>query len=248
MNCLSRWWKEFNRGKDRKDEVWAPVEEPWPGLNTNEATELWYPRAATSTKMKTRGKFQQSHPLGCVIHYHAGRSKNPQTVLNDMRKRGICAFVIDREGHVWQDFPLDEWGWHAGPSFWKGLGAGLNRKTVGIEVFGAGKLEYKKAQFFSWFGKAFPRKEVILSEKRGNIKAGYYHAFTEIQIKELVDLILWLDSNGKGIFNLDYVLGHDEVAPTRKSDPGAALHSNKVPLTMVEFRLMLKDIKKAESH
>jgi len=52
----------------------------------------------------------------------------------------------------------------------------------------------------------------------------------------LFKLLRWLEYNGNGIFKLDFVLGHDEVAPSRKNDPGGSLS-----MTMPEFRKKLKE-------
>jgi hypothetical protein len=54
-------------------------------------------------------------------------------------------------------------------------------------------------------------------------------------------LVAWLHLNNPGVFSLDRVVGHDEVSPGRKTDPGAAIvHEDKV-LSMPEFRQLCKD-------
>ena len=88
--------------------------------------------------------------------------------------------------------------------------------------------------FKTWFKKVIPVKEVRKVKARDNMVAGYYQAFTSEQEKALVDLCLYLDSTYES-FSLDNVLGHDEVAPGRKNDPGGSLS-----MTMPEFRQFLK--------
>ena len=64
-----------------------------------------------------------------------------------------------------------------------------------------------------------------------NQKRGFYHVYTALQEKTLVDTLFWLKDQSPEVFSFNYVLGHDEVSPNRKSDPGAALSR-----TMPEFR------------
>lgn len=75
-----------------------------------------------------------------------------------------------------------------------------------------------------------------------NIAKGTYEKYTEKQEQALIELVLWLKKNNPSVFNLDYVLGHDEVAgPSgigrwRKTDPGGSLS-----MTMDKFRTLLKN-------
>lgn len=69
----------------------------------------------------------------------------------------------------------------------------------------------------------------------GNIRAGIYQLYTEAQHEGLLQLIQWLQGVNPD-FNIDYVLGHDEVSPGRKTDPGGSLGQS-----MNEFRSTLRD-------
>ncbi len=72
------------------------------------------------------------------------------------------------------------------------------------------------------------------SKGEANIKKGKYQAFTSKQEAALKNFIFWLkDVNPE--FDVEWVVGHDEIAPTRKSDPGASLS-----MTMPKFRELLK--------
>jgi len=204
-----------------------------------EPIALWYPGAAQSSKMKTQGKYPMEYPEGAVVHYNAGRFE-PQGFLDYMRSKWYVTFLIDREGHIWQDFPLDEWGHHAGKSRWKNIDVTVNNRFVGIEVMSAGllKRDEKTKKYRSWWGDPFPLEEVRCSYDDMNIASGCYHRFTATQVDQLMKLIVWLEKNGQGIFKLENVVGHDEVSPGRKSDPGAAM-----PYTMPHFRKHLKLLK-----
>jgi hypothetical protein len=188
-------------------------------------------------EMKTRGKYRKGYPEGAIVHFTAGRwgTGDLQTGINN----GYCYLLIDEKGNVYQSFPLDRWGYHAGVSSWKTLGSGVSQYIVGIEIACAGGVTPFKDKFKTWFGTLLGADQVRHSDKHDNIQKGYYHKYTEAQEEALVHLLLWLKQNNPDVFDFDKVLGHDEVAPTRKNDPGASLSCS-----MPEFRQKLKDLYK----
>lgn len=203
----------------------------------------WYLDAEIIDKpLKTRGIYPNGYPVGAIVHYTCGRSlkgdSDAISTINWGRKQGFAYFTISNTGKVFQAHPLDEWGHHAGESFWPELGGNVSQKLVGIEICCAGKLTKLSSNAFeSWFEEIYKAHLVRYSEKIDNIKEGCYHKFTENQEKSLIDLLIWLKSNNPEVFSFDYVLGHDEVAPNRKSDPGASLS-----MTMPSFRKYLKNL------
>ncbi|WP_457021162.1 hypothetical protein [Luteimonas sp. A611] len=70
--------------------------------------------------------------------------------------------------------------------------------------------------------------------KQGNQSAGHYQKYTILQEASLRTLLTWLRSNNPDVFRFDLVLGHDEVSPGRKVDPGGSLS-----MTMSAFRQSL---------
>jgi hypothetical protein len=92
-------------------------------------------------------------------------------------------------------------------------------------------------KYKSWFGSTYGDEEVRWSGAHDNIQKGYYHKYTKAQEEALVKVIKWLYYQGGGVFKLDYVLGHDEAAPSRKNDPGGSLSQS-----MPEFRSYLKQL------
>jgi len=235
--------------------------------------KLYYPKAIkTQEVLRTRGYYKKNYPQGAVVHFTAGRSrdkkqggsKNADSHL-EMGKRSIryaanknsyCYFIIDRDGNVHQNFPLNRWGYHAGKSSWDGMEGSVSDEMVGIEVQCAGKLseyyqntsngsEHKCPEGYlsSWFtrpesGDLFfnKEKECRYSKDKLNIKEGWYHAFSEEQEESLIELIIWLKRNNPDIFQFKNVAGHDEVSPDRKNDPGASLS-----MTMSDLRKLLVD-------
>ena len=186
FDCLKR--------KFRKPEV-----EP---ERTHKEVDLWSPLAKQYPKRaKTRGKYRHKYPIGAVVHHTAGR---PGTgTLDYAVKKGYCFFLIDRDGTIYQNFPLDEWGWHAGKSGWdksKEITGSVSDELVGIEISGAGRLEPaddKKQVFKTWWGGQVNAMDVRHVSGDARPVSGYYQKFTSEQEQSLLDLLVWLKTNNR---------------------------------------------------
>jgi len=197
-----------------------------PDPNEGELKSLWYPHARIpDVRMQTQGKYAKNYPLGAVVHYTAGHSL--AAAAEHGREMGYCYFIIDVDGVVHQSFPLDEWGYHCGQSYFKELGSSLSKHLVGIEIICAGEVEKKpNGSFKTWFDKEVPAEKVRVAtkEKYGIVKDGYYEKFTLAQEASLEKLLVWLKDNSPEVFMIDNVLGHHEISPDRKKDPGGSLY------------------------
>jgi hypothetical protein len=223
------------------DDVGTPqVEEPErPNPGDLGQKLLWYPKAEIfSEKMPTRGFYANKYPVGAVVHFTAGRSlKGDSDAKNTIRNgiaNGYAYLCISRDGTVFQAHSFDRWGHHCGKSSWPSLGTSLSNKLVGIEICNAGKLD---ASGQSWFGEKYPESEQRASLKNANIEAGNYHKYTPEQEKSLIELLVWLKLNNPGVFQVENILGHDEISPGRKNDPGASLSC-----TMPALRSKIKEL------
>lgn len=198
---------------------------------------LWYPPATrVIPQLPTKGRYTSGYPRGAVVHYTAGAYGLSE--LDLARQLGYAYFLIDEHGGVHQGFPLDRWGSHAGLSQWPGIGTGVSRELVGIEVDCGGILKRHPtlpAVWTTWWGKAIPPAERREVAAEANRVAGVYHHYTPAQEASLAALLVWLKGNNPEVFDLNLVLGHDEVSPGRKQDPGGALS-----LTMPAFRELLQ--------
>jgi hypothetical protein len=92
-------------------------------------------------------------------------------------------------------------------------------------------------------GELYRRADVrIIDKQQGNINPGAYVPYSDAQMQALTQVMLWLQSKFPATFRLDRVFGHDEVAPTRKVDPGGALGEPLKPaMTMDAFRAHLRE-------
>jgi N-acetyl-anhydromuramyl-L-alanine amidase AmpD len=193
--------------------------------------EMWYPGAKIKKGQKSQGKYPMGHPQGAIVHFTAGRRSykgradyetGEQAMENSIAEKQYGYFVIGMNGTVWQSLPINLWGYHAGKAYHSRLNTtDVSMRCVGIEICNAGLLE----NGVSWFKERFP-EEQIRTLKPGEYQncknGGQFLKYTLQQEEALEDLLLWLNTNSKD-FSLENVYGHDEVAPSRKNDPGGAL-------------------------
>lgn len=166
-------------------------------------------------------------PLGVVVHYTV--SKSLDGTVDFFLKNGVdIHFVIGKQGEVVQMVPCNHRADHAGISEWRGLKY-LNNYFLGIEVVSLGPLKKLNDKFVDGYNQAYkgtPRDKLLLGNR-------YWDAFTEKQEKSLVDLIKWMLETYK--FPVENIVGHYEVAPNRKIDPGGSLS-----VSMEDFRKIFK--------
>jgi N-acetylmuramoyl-L-alanine amidase len=159
-------------------------------------------------------------PRYLVMHYTAGRSlESSVTSLCTKKPSGNASahLVLGRDGRIVQLAPFNVVTWHAGVSAWNGL-TGLNSASIGIEMDNAGVLDKVGDQYVSWFGMAIPDNEVRVAAHRNGGPVRGWHAYTPVQIARATELAELLVAH----YGLEDVIGHEDIAPGRKSDPGPA--------------------------
>lgn len=173
-----------------------------------------------------------------VMHYTAGR--NAESSARYLARDSVKAsahLVIGREGEIYQLVPFDKVSWHAGISAYGGR-TDYNRYSIGIELDNAGVLTRMGNEFQAWFGRRYLSNEVIEAVHRNETTPRDWHAYTEKQLavnEEVVSLLLQTYPEIKAI------LGHEEIAPGRKVDPGPAF-----PLDRLRNNLLSNDRESAE--
>jgi len=244
-----------NRLRDVKDQVDiihspkpVPVEivkgneVPLKQIGTKFEPLLWYPEAKmkdSNISFKTQGNYRAGFPEGAVVHHTAGTG-NLASTAGWVKDTGMAFIIIDKEGNLGQFFPLNRYGAHAGVSRHPNFPGEdrLSRFLIGIEVISWGTLSKVSSNYYkSYTGKQIHRTSTrhILT-KTDNMFAGVYEKWTPQQEEALTKFLLWMKVQGKGVFKLDNVLGHDEMAGFRgKNDPGGSLS-----MSMPEYRAYLK--------
>jgi len=190
--------------------------------------ELTHIKCPKNTKL-----FEAGQPDTIVIHYTAGRNgKNSAQYLAKDNVKASAHIVLDRTGHVYQLVPFNTISWHAGKSSYEGR-FGFNNFSIGIEIDNAGILEPVGDKFKSWFGKKYDAEDVLVAKHRNEAVEKYWHTYTEIQIEKTEQICELLMETYPTITS---ILGHEEISPGRKQDPGPAFPLDKLRRMLIESR------------
>lgn len=149
----------------------------------------------------------------------------------DPEKQVSVHFVIGRDGEIAQLVNCDQKAWHCGQSHWQDL-EGINAYAIGIELVNAGKLEQKENGIESWFGTPIPPEEIIWAQHANEDHRAPWHQYTQAQIHSAQKLIQTLCQH----YPIEDILGHDQIAPGRKVDPGPALDLSKFRDLLIQAR------------
>ena len=173
---------------------------------------------------KNKATFKSGALDTLIIHYTAGR--NAESSAKYLQRNDIKAsahLVIGRNGEIFQLVPFNKTAWHAGESSYGGR-SGFNSYSIGIELDNAGILTRTGNDFKSWFGKKYMPNEVMEGVHRNETLSRHWHIYTERQLEvneEVTGLIL------NCYKSIEHILGHEEIAPGRKKDPGPAFPLDK---------------------
>ena len=174
---------------------------------------------------------------GMVIHFTAaGSGKNTASYFSkkevswkdkttgQMKTAKVSAsshVVIDRDGAVYQCVAGVDRAWHAGPSkLWKGKPLGpkqnVNDWTIGIEIANWGQLTQGPGIFKNYLGQEY-KGPTPFRAKDGT----FWEPYAEAQILATIAAAKVYVALYPAITR-DNVLGHQDVDPKRKVDPGPA--------------------------
>lgn len=158
-------------------------------------------------------------PEYLVIHYTAGRNAEESIRwMCNPTAQASAHLVIGRDGAVTQLVPFNQVAWHAGVSSWEGR-RGLNRFSIGIELDNAGRLTRRTGGWYHWTGTPrIPDDEVVEAIHKNESTPAAWHDYTPEQLDAALEVSALLVRK----YGLRDVLGHDDISPGRKSDPGPA--------------------------
>lgn len=177
------------------------------------------------TKVKNNKSYEASGGRldTLIIHYTAGRSAETSAkFLARPDVRASAHLVIGRDGIIYQLVPFDTVAWHAGVSQYGGR-KGFNKYSIGIELDNAGPLLKTGSMYQAWFGTKYPESDVIRATHKNESTPRYWHTYTEEQLLTLTEISQLLVRK----YDLNEVLGHDDISPGRKQDPGPAFDMNR---------------------
>ena len=161
-----------------------------------------------------------------VIHFTSGwTAQSSVDFWKTPDANGASAHVIiDRDGSIIQCRPFNRTCGHAGISKWKDpksgkIYVGLNSCSIGIELANAGDMSRNPDVYPSTMGglAGVPIPRVLARHKNGGREIGW-----ELYPTAQLDACETLSKALVARYNLDDVIGHDDIAPNRKVDPGPA--------------------------
>jgi len=180
---------------------------------------------------KTSGNYAPGAPDTIIIHYTAGDSTQVAVnVLKDPKVQASAHMVVGLQGEVVQLADLNVITWHAGTSAYslptdpkRGT---FNKYSIGIEISNPGYLVKRDDKYYTWYNKVVP-KELVYEGKHANpiTTATLWYKYPEVQLKRVFDICKAMI---EAYPSIKYILGHDEICPGRKTDPGPAFPLNEL--------------------
>ncbi|MEY3220525.1 MAG: hypothetical protein RIT27_1882 [Pseudomonadota bacterium] len=188
---------------------------------------------------ETPNKGGELEPEYLIIHYTAGPNANHAIRwLTNPQAKASAHLVIGRDGSITQLVPFNEVAWHAGKSQWRNI-VGLNSHSIGIELDNAGPLQRAGNDWISWFGQRYSSNEVIEAVHKNQKTSQGWHLYTAEQMAAVLEVSLLLVEH----YGLKDILGHEDIAPGRKTDPGPAF-----PMESFKSRILGRVPQQTVSH
>lgn len=171
----------------------------------------------TAIRKPTPGGAAMNTRRFLVQHFTAGASA--LSSVEFMQKQGLSAHLVvdrpDEDGNVnvYQMRPFNRTCAHAGSSFWRDPNTGnkfygLNSCSIGIEIANGGDVYPTK------FSKLAP----VFAKHKNESTPKLWERYPEEQIAMVEAISKVLVAR----YNLDDLIGHEDIAPARKIDPGPA--------------------------
>ncbi len=152
-----------------------------------------------------------------IIHYTVSLSFEGVIDFFMTPKKTSAHFVVDLDGSIEQIVSLNDAAWHAGESYWNGI-SGLNSHSIGIEIINTGYLvKAADGSYHGDLGDKVQKENVSYAQHKNERIKRPWMVYPEVQVKAVFDLCRFIKQNYPSVLN---VLGHDDIAPRRKSDPG----------------------------
>ncbi len=166
-------------------------------------------------------------PSLLVMHFTASGGAGPENVrkyLMSRTARASAHVIVGRNAKIEQIVAFNVRAWHAGKSIWRGVPNG-NDYSIGIEIDNWGALtRTEDGTFRSWTNAIVPPERVTQLRHRNDGVLRYWEIFPEQQLDAVADVTRTILAAHPGIRE---IVGHDDIAPGRKIDPGPAFPLNR---------------------
>ena len=172
------------------------------------------------------------NPTGIVLHYTAsgGSALSDAQYLSKAVAKASAHVVVGRTGidDVHQIVPFNQRAWHAGVSSWRGR-SNCNDYMFGIEIDNYGYIiQTMDGKFHPGANPGAVIDPSLVYEgkhKNSNSQYKYWEVYPQAQIDLVIELCNLLI---KSYPTVKEIVGHDDIAPGRKLDPGPALPWNYI--------------------
>jgi N-acetylmuramoyl-L-alanine amidase len=153
-----------------------------------------------------------------VIHYTATLVGPPVVQAFASPSAGASAhLVLDIDGTFTQMVPFNQRAAHAGPSTWRGRPS-CNGFSIGIETVNPGPLHRTPIGYVETIRRRPWTGDVVHAKHKNGGPYAHWAAYSEAQLDALEEITHLLFQE----YSLVDVVGHDDIAPRRKIDPGPA--------------------------
>lgn len=162
----------------------------------------------------------QIKPSLIVIHYTgAASAAGAVNWLCNPVAKASAHLVIAEDGTITQLAPFNVKTWHAGISSW-GKKSNCNDFAIGIELANPGQLqEVASGKFVTRLErKPVPAERVTIARHKNGGGKVPWALFDPRQIAAAEDVSRQLVAS----YGIKEIVGHDDIAPGRKTDPGPA--------------------------
>ena len=171
-------------------------------------------------------------PRFLVMHFTAGVSAGSAIHwMSNPEAKAAAHIVIGRDGAITQMVPFEQVAWHAGKSSWQGLD-NLNRHSIGIELDNPGRLVPSGEAWVSDPKNPkhkYSSSEVLVATHKHETAPSGWYKYPEVQLRAAQELAALLART----YALQDILGHEDIAPGRKADPGPAFPMDRFRATVM---------------
>lgn len=161
-------------------------------------------------------------PTLLVMHYTAsglGIEADAKFFADQSQTSASAHLLLGEDGSLIQCVPFNKIAHHAGTSSWRGR-AGCNNFSIGIEIDNWGLLKkLEDGTIRSWTGVKVDMSRVLKARHKNGSDEAYWYTYPAEQLRKLEEVTTAIL---RAYPSIKEVVGHDDIAPGRKTDPGPA--------------------------